>query len=160
VIAQELRNAYDDVPFRPFVIRMNDGQEYPIRQRDHLLIAPTNRTAVVCLTHSEAFRIVDIPCISGLTIENPVLQERSMTSEHLRQTRDATPFRPFTIHMTDGRSYRVAHRDFLLVTTTGSIAVVHRVENDAIDILDVMLMASLSVDPSPAPAATSGTTVA
>jgi len=74
-----------------------------------------------------------------------------MTSEHLRQTRDAIPFRPFAINMTDGRTYRVAHRDFLLITASGRVAVVHHPDTDALDILDVMLMSSLAVEPSTPP---------
>jgi hypothetical protein len=74
-----------------------------------------------------------------------------MIAPQLREARDAVPFRPFTIHLTDGRSYRVAHRDFLLITTSGRVAVVHQPTTDALDLLDVMLISSLAIDPSSPP---------
>jgi hypothetical protein len=36
-----------------------------------------------------------------------------MTAEQLRAMREASPFRPFTIHLADGRSLPVPHRDFV-----------------------------------------------
>lgn len=39
-----------------------------------------------------------------------------MTLDQMRSVRDAIPFRPFTIQLADGRSFRIQHRDFLSVS--------------------------------------------
>jgi len=69
-----------------------------------------------------------------------------MTTEQLRSTRDAIPFLPFSLHLADGRSFRVPHRDYLLISPHGRIAFVFRTENEAFNIVDVMLITDLSVD--------------
>ena len=38
-----------------------------------------------------------------------------MRPEELRAIRDAEPFVPFRIFLTDGKSYDVPHRDFLMI---------------------------------------------
>jgi hypothetical protein len=38
-----------------------------------------------------------------------------MKPEDIREMRDAEPFVPFRICLTDGRSYDVPHRDFLMI---------------------------------------------
>ena len=42
-----------------------------------------------------------------------------MTIQQLRAAYKATPFRPFTLHMADGRSFPVPHPDFLSMSPTG-----------------------------------------
>jgi hypothetical protein len=42
-----------------------------------------------------------------------------MTAEQLRAMREANPFRPFTIHLTDGRTLAVPHRDFVSQSPSG-----------------------------------------
>jgi hypothetical protein len=68
-----------------------------------------------------------------------------MTAEQLRTVRDATPFRPFTIHLADGRSLPVPHRDFLSMTPGGRTVIVYR-GGEAMSIVDIMLVTELSVD--------------
>lgn len=69
-----------------------------------------------------------------------------MTSEQLVATREAIPFQPFFIHMTDGRSFRIPHRDYLMILPNGRIAFVARAEGNAADILDVMLISGLTLE--------------
>ena len=47
-----------------------------------------------------------------------------MTIEQLKDAYDATPFRPFNLHMADGRSISVHHRDFMLTVPKGRTIVV------------------------------------
>lgn len=68
-----------------------------------------------------------------------------MTAEQLRTVRDATPFRPFTVHLADGRSLPVPHRDFLSMTPGGRTVIVYR-GGEAMSIVDIMLVTELSVD--------------
>jgi hypothetical protein len=41
-----------------------------------------------------------------------------MRPEDLKTLRDAQPFVPFRICLTDGKSYEVPHRDFLMIART------------------------------------------
>jgi hypothetical protein len=69
-----------------------------------------------------------------------------MTSEQLRATRDAAPFRPFTLRVADGRSFRVHHRDYLSVSPGGRTVIVYQAD-EAFSILDLLLVTELTVDP-------------
>lgn len=77
-----------------------------------------------------------------------------MTVDQLKATRDAVPFRPFIIHLTDGRAYRIPHRDYLSISPTGRTVLVYGPE-EAYSILDVMLVTELYVEPPPPQPATS-----
>lgn len=71
-----------------------------------------------------------------------------MTAEALRQARETNPFRPFIIRISDGRSFRIQHRDYLSVGPSGLIAVVYNDRGGA-SMLDVMLITELTVDDDP-----------
>lgn len=77
-----------------------------------------------------------------------------MTTEQLRGVRDANPFRPFTIHLADGRSLRVPHRDFLSVSPGGMTIIIYQA-GEAFSIVDLFLVTELAVDaPQPSTNAT------
>jgi hypothetical protein len=65
-----------------------------------------------------------------------------MTIEQLRATYGATPFRPFTIHLADGRHYDVPHPDFLSHTPTGRTLIVYH-GGESFSILDLLLVTEL-----------------
>jgi len=69
-----------------------------------------------------------------------------MTSETLRAAREANPFRPFMIRLTDGRSFHVPHRDHLSVSPVGRIVIVYHID-EAFSILDLLLVTDLIFDP-------------
>ena len=68
-----------------------------------------------------------------------------MTSDQLRTIREAHPFRPFTVHLADGRHYRVPHRDNISMSPSGRTVIVYQ-NDDAFSILDLLLVTDLSVD--------------
>lgn len=70
-----------------------------------------------------------------------------MIIQQLRGAQRATPFRPFSVHMTDGRVFHVPHPDFLSMSPTGRTVVVYQ-EDDSFSILDLLLMTE--IEPSPA----------
>lgn len=66
----------------------------------------------------------------------------SVQAEEIRRARQATPFRPFTIHLADGRAFEVPHPEFAWITPTGrTIAVA---EEDGVELIDGMLVTSLT----------------
>lgn len=67
-----------------------------------------------------------------------------MTVEQLQNIHHAQPFRPFTIHMGDGRSFFVKHPDFISRSPSGRTVIVHG-DNDSFSILDLLLVTELEV---------------
>jgi hypothetical protein len=67
-----------------------------------------------------------------------------MTAEQLRTMREANPFRPFIIHLADGRTFHVPHRDFISQTPGGRTIIVYQ-GNEAFSIVDLFLVTELEV---------------
>jgi hypothetical protein len=65
-----------------------------------------------------------------------------MTVQQLRNMHQARPFKPFEIHLADGRSIPVNHPEMLALTPGGRTIGV-AVEEDAIEIIDLLLVTSL-----------------
>lgn len=72
-----------------------------------------------------------------------------MSPEQFRQTREATPFHPFIIHMADGRSYPVPHRDFCMQSPPGFRTIVVYFEEGAFSIIDLNLVTELEISALP-----------
>jgi len=56
----------------------------------------------------------------------------------------AEPFRPFRIHLADGRNLDVAHPEFLAYTPKGRTAIVMRLD-ETYEVIDLLLVTSLEV---------------
>jgi len=69
-----------------------------------------------------------------------------MTVEQFKNVLHASPFRPFTIHMGDGRVFLVKHPDFVSRSQTGRTVVVHG-EDESFSVLDLLLVTELEVHP-------------
>ncbi len=69
-----------------------------------------------------------------------------MTIERLRTVNNARPFRPFTIHMGDGRSFRVEHPELFSHSPTGRTVIVYQ-PDDSFSILHLLLATELEIDP-------------
>jgi len=65
-----------------------------------------------------------------------------MTIEQLRQMSAARPFRPFRLHLADGRSLDVDHPEFLMQSRSGRTVVVSK-PDDTFEIVDLLLVTSL-----------------
>lgn len=73
--------------------------------------------------------------------------EESMTIEQLRAAYQAQPFRPFIIHLADGRHVPVQHREYILTVPSGRTIVVCQ-PDDTLNIIDLLLVTDLEVRPS------------
>jgi hypothetical protein len=60
----------------------------------------------------------------------------------------AQPFRPFTIHVADGRVFLVKHRDFVSRSPSGRTVIVHG-DDDQFSVLDPLLITEFEVHPGP-----------
>ena len=67
-----------------------------------------------------------------------------MTIERFMEFIRAQPFRPFTIHTADGRSFYVKHPEFVARSPKGRTVVVHY-DEDRMVILDLLLVASVQL---------------
>ena len=70
-----------------------------------------------------------------------------MTIQQLRAAHKATPFRPFKVHMADGRHFHVPHPDFLSMSPSGRTIIVYQ-ENEDFSILDLLLMTEIEMTPA------------
>jgi hypothetical protein len=70
-----------------------------------------------------------------------------MTLEQLRNAFDAQPFRPFVIHLTDGRKVPVLSREFIMAVPSGRTVVVCQAD-DTLNIIDLLLVTDLELRPS------------
>lgn len=69
-----------------------------------------------------------------------------MTIQQLRAAHRAAPFRPFSIHMADGRVFPVPHPDFLSMSPSGRTVIVYQ-EGEDFSILDLLLMTEIEMSP-------------
>lgn len=67
-----------------------------------------------------------------------------MTIEQVKQLYDAAPFKPFVIHLADGRRIPVKHREFMATSPSGRTIVVYE-QDDSFNIIDLLLVTSLEV---------------
>ncbi len=67
-----------------------------------------------------------------------------MTIEQLKNLHQATPFRPFTLHLADGRQVPVPHRDFLSHSPSGRTVIVYG-PGESFDVIDPLVVTSLHV---------------
>ena len=70
-----------------------------------------------------------------------------MTIERLRNVHQAQPFHPFTIHLADGRTLPVPHRDFLSHSPSGRTVIVYG-DGDSFSIVDLLLVTEIEVHDS------------
>ena len=73
-----------------------------------------------------------------------------MHRDQLRELFRSQPFRPFTIHLPEGRSVHVSHHDFAGMSPDGRTLLAFGPDN-SFNMIDTMLIASIEVGPPPAP---------
>lgn len=72
------------------------------------------------------------------------MQSDAMTIEQLRTIHQTKPFKPFVIHLADGRQLAVPHNEFLAMSHSGRTCVVN-LPDDGLEIIDLLLITSLEV---------------
>ncbi len=70
-----------------------------------------------------------------------------MTIEKFRELWDAQPFQAFVIHLADGRSIPVAHREFMATAPSGRTVTVYQ-PDDRLNIVDLLLVTDLEINPN------------
>ena len=67
-----------------------------------------------------------------------------MTIERLQDLYNAQPFLPFTMHLADGRTIPVHHRDFIMAVPSGRTIVVCQ-PDDTLNIIDLLLVTDVEI---------------
>jgi hypothetical protein len=67
-----------------------------------------------------------------------------VTTSQLRAVQQAMPFRPFTLELADGSRVDVPHPELLLITPGGRTVVV-ATGDDAVKIIDLLLVSAIDV---------------
>ena len=68
---EQLRNALQAQPFRPFNLRMADGRALLVPHKEFLTMSPGGRTIIV-FRPDESFSIVDLLLVNELDFQAPV----------------------------------------------------------------------------------------
>ena len=74
-----------------------------------------------------------------------------MTVRQLFDARDAKPFRPFVIHLADGRALEVQHPEFLGIAPKERTAIVYE-RDDSREVIDIDLVTSVRIPVGSRPA--------
>ncbi len=75
-----------------------------------------------------------------------------MTIEQVKQVYNAAPFKPFIVHLADGRQVSVRHREFMAFSPSGRTIIVYQAD-DVFNIIDLLLVTDLEVRNGKAPKA-------
>ena len=67
-----------------------------------------------------------------------------MTTNQFKSTLHAEPFVPFVVHLADGRSHSVNHREFAIVAPSGRTAVIYQ-PDDTMNLVDLLLVTDLEI---------------
>ncbi len=68
-----------------------------------------------------------------------------MTAQEFRSVFDAEPFRPFTVHLADGRAVMVPHQEYALLSPTGRTLIVYQ-DDDSFQVLDLVLATGVQIN--------------
>jgi hypothetical protein len=70
-----------------------------------------------------------------------------MTIEQVRNLYDTRPFRPFVLHLADGRQVPVVHREFIMTVPSGRTVIICQLD-DTLNIVDLLLVTDIELAPS------------
>ena len=70
-----------------------------------------------------------------------------MTIEKLKEVYNAQPFRPFVLHLADGRTVPVHHREFMMTVPSGRTLIVVQ-PDDTMNIIDLLLVTDIELQPN------------
>jgi hypothetical protein len=62
---EQLKTAYHDQPFRPFVMHLADGRQVPVQSREFIMAVPSGRTVIVCQP-DDTVNIIDLFLVTDL----------------------------------------------------------------------------------------------
>jgi hypothetical protein len=67
-----------------------------------------------------------------------------MTTDQLRTALGDQPFRPFALHLADGRNIIIRHREFAMLSPSGRTVVAYQ-PDDSMNVVDLLLVTDLEI---------------
>ena len=64
---EQLKQMHTARPFRPFTLRLADGEVVPVPHPEFLFFSPSGRTIVVA-TPDDAFKIIDLLLVTSIDV--------------------------------------------------------------------------------------------
>jgi hypothetical protein len=103
----------------------------------------TRRKGIVMLRNPDD---QPFPTTSDIALETrrSLWHGEGMTTDELRQMLRSAAFRPFTVYA-EGKAYFIPHPEFATLTPRGRTLIVMHKDNDALDLLDVSLIARAEI---------------
>lgn len=68
-----------------------------------------------------------------------------MTLERLKEVHQARPFKPFRLHLADGRTLRIAHPESLAYSPTGGRTAAYVAPDESTHFVDLLLVSRIEV---------------
>jgi hypothetical protein len=140
-------------PFRPFVICLADGHRLTVTRPDSVAVGKRRAFVIgpddsCSLIEPEMIVSLDLngdhPAETNQATRGGTEGQGGVIAEQVRQLYNATPFRPFVIHLEDGRQIPVKHREFMAFSPSGRTIIVYQAD-DVFNIIDLLLMTDLKV---------------
>jgi hypothetical protein len=66
---ERMQSAYNQQPFKPFVVHLADGREVPVISREFIMAVPSGRTVIICQP-DDSFNIVDLLLVTDLEFKD------------------------------------------------------------------------------------------
>jgi hypothetical protein len=157
---KQLRALHQAEPFRPFAVYLADGRELLVSSRESLASSPNGRALVVAhpddhIEFVSLADVVDVKVLGSSRSGGNGNRSRAakgetakpMTIEQLRAAYEAAPFKPFLIHLADGRQVPVLSREFIMSVPSGRTIFVTQ-PDDTTNIIDLLLVTDLEFIPT------------
>lgn len=74
-----------------------------------------------------------------------------MTVAKIRSLLQASPFQSFDVHTPDGRAFHVPQPEFAMLSGTGRLLHISRVNTDHEDVIDIALITDIVIPPESDP---------
>ncbi len=138
MIVDEIRARLRAQPFKPFILRMNDGRTFVVPDVGWMAMGGKGLTGVVAKPDGgPAF----IDPSEAAAVE-PLDPSAAINPDTLRAAIRARPFAPFRLRLADGRVFPIPHPEWLALAPNGSHAVVFTGESESVQ-LDRLLIVAL-----------------
>lgn len=62
---EQMKNAYQSQPFRPFVLHLADGREIPVHHGEFMMTVPSGRTVIIAQP-DDTVNIIDLLLVTDL----------------------------------------------------------------------------------------------
>lgn len=66
---QEIKKLHRSQPFKPFTLRLADGNEYTVRHPEFFMVTESGRTIIVA-TPDDSFEIIDALLVASIHVAN------------------------------------------------------------------------------------------